>query len=105
MKVIKTCLIVILLFLAACVPYKYVMNNQFNDYYTKSQVDSICTIERLPDLDQWKEFVLINDKDQSPVFQYLYVVKNDSMEYTYTLSNLDTIYRFKKRITKRVSNK
>lgn len=90
----------------ACSPYKYVLSNQFDSFYQQEQVDSICNVERIPsNLDKWKSYVLLDGETNNPIPQYFYITKNDSLEYVYTLTDLDSLYRFKKRVTKRVNKK
>lgn len=82
------------------------MYNQFDSFYQREQVDSICHIEGIPsNLDKWKTYVLVDGETNDPIPQYFYISKNDSLEYVYTLTDLDSLYRFKKRVTKRMNKK
>lgn len=95
----------VLFIIASCTPYRYIMSNSFDSYYQLNQVDSICNVEQLPPYKTWKTYVLMDGETNDPIDQYFYIVKNDSLECVYTLTDLDTLYRFKKRVTKRINKK
>lgn len=91
---------ILLLFIAllayACGGPSYLMTRNFDKYYNIHQVDSVCKVDRIPsNLDKWSRMALTDDS--TAFYQYMYRKVNDSTEVVWTLTDLDTIYRFKKR--------
>jgi hypothetical protein len=81
--------------LCSCAP-TYVLRNRFDDYYTKSQVDSILVKEGLPqDLSVWNKGYMVGD-DKNIVTQYMFLPKRDTA--VYIITDCDSMYRFKKRV-------
>ena len=100
---LKAILIRILVILVSCASYKYVTYNQFDSYVSKQQVDSICISERIPLVgDAWKSSGFVDSETQTPIKQYFYIIDKDTMNVVYTVTDLDSIYRFKKRPTNKV---
>lgn len=96
MKRLIFALILILTF--ACGPI-YILSGNFDNYFTQEQVDSICRADHIPmNLDKWDKMLMIEDSTYFD--QYLYIRSNDSLKCFWTLSDLDSIYRFKKKILK-----
>ena len=94
----KLILILILLCTFACGPI-YHLSNDYNTYYSQEQVDSICVIEKLPkNLDKWSSMTMFED---STCFkQYTYIRSNDSTQVVWTLTDLDSLYKFKRKTLK-----
>ena len=91
-------LLITLLFVFACGP-TYQLYNDYNMYYTREQVDSVCMVERIPkNLNKW---VPISMSDDSTAFkQYTYIKSTDSTHFIWTLTDLDSLYKFKRKILK-----
>ena len=68
-------------------------------YYTQEQVDSVCVVERIPkNLNKWSPMIM---SDNSTTFkQYTYIKSTDSTQVIWTLTNLDSLYKFKKKTLK-----
>lgn len=103
MKKIILGLIVGLTLLFSCGP-TYTLTNNF-DYKFKNikQVDSILIIENLPK-NKSKYYMMIMNNDDISFNQYVYIKRTDSTEVIYTISDLDSLYRFKKK-TVQIYNK
>lgn len=98
----KVVLFLIILLVFACGPV-YHLTNDFNCYYTQEQVDSVCKIERIPNnLDKWNQMIQI--ADSIPLNQYTYIKSTDSTQTIWTLTDLDSLYKFKKK-TLKITNK
>ena len=99
----KIILFLIILLVFACGPI-YNLTNDFNCYYTQEQVDSVCYVERIPkNLDKWNtmnQFI-----DSIPLKQYVYIKSTDSTQTIWTLTDLDSLYKFKKKTLKITDNK
>jgi hypothetical protein len=83
------------------------MNNQFNTYCTYQQVDSICVVEQIPGFESnyWKSISYSDWDTKDEIKQYFYIIDKDTLQYVYTVTDLDSLYQFKKRVTKKVSKK
>ena len=93
----------ILLFVISCTTYKYLLHNEFDGYYTDKQVDSICRIERIPYVgEQWRTTALRNEHTGQYVEQGFYIINQDTLTIVYSVTDMDSLYRFKKRISKRI---
>lgn len=94
----KIILFLIILLVFACGP-TYHLTNDFNCYYTQEQVDSVCRVERIPtNLNKWNTMVQI--ADTIPLNQYIYIKSTDSTHVVWTLTDLDSLYKFKKKTLK-----
>lgn len=92
----KIILLFIALLIYACGGPSYLMTRNFDKYYNIHQVDSVCKIERIPsDLNKWSRMAMADDS--TAFYQYMYRKANDSIEFVWTITELDTVYRFKKR--------
>lgn len=101
MKKLILCILLLLVF--SCGPVYHLTNN-FNCYYTQEQVDSICKVERIPNnLDKWNQMVQI--ADSIPLNQYTYIKSTDSTHVVWTLTDLDSLYKFKKKTLKITTKK
>ena len=79
------------------------MHNEFDGYYTDKQVDSICRVEHIPYIgDQWKRTGIINERTGKYVEQRFYIIDRDTLTIVYSTTDMDSLYRFKKRISKKV---
>lgn len=103
-KIIQIIISSILILLLSCSTYKYVMNNQFDGYYYKNQVDSICITEGIPFIHSgnWVNTNYIDYETNNRIDQYFYIIDMDTIQFTYTVTDLDSLYRFKKRITRKI---
>lgn len=91
-------LLITLLLVFACGP-TYQLFNDYNMYYTQEQVDSVCRAEKLPkNLDKWSSMTMY--EDSSHFSQYVYIRSNDSIQVVWTLTDLDSLYKFKKKTLK-----
>lgn len=88
--------LLILFLVFSCGP-SYVLTNNFdNRIKTIEQVDSIKRIENLPK--SWDKYYQMTMQTESSFFkQYVYIRRTDSTEVVYTISDLDSLYRFKKK--------
>ena len=92
----KIILLFIALLIYACGGPSYLMTRNFDKYYNIYQVDSVCKVERIPsDLNKWSRMAMTDDS--TAFYQYMYRKVNDSTEFVWTITELDTVYRFKKR--------
>ena len=91
-------LLITLLLVFACGP-TYQLVNDYDMYYTQEQVDSICVVERIPkNLNKW---TLMYMSDDSTAFkQYTYIKSTDSTQVIWTLTDLDSLYKFKRKTLK-----
>ena len=79
------------------------MNNQYDIYVNDKQIDSICQIEKIPYIgEQWKQLQFQDYESKLGIDQYLYIRDIDTIQYIYTITNLDSMYKFKKRIVKKI---
>lgn len=92
----KIILLFIALLIYECGGPSYLMTRNFDKYYNMHQVDSVCKVERIPsDLNKWSRMAMTDDS--TAFYQYMYRKANDSIEFVWTITELDTVYRFKKR--------
>lgn len=98
---IISCLLILFL-VFSCGP-SYVLTNNFdNKLQTIEQVDSIKRIERLPiSWEKYKSIVMMTET--SSFEQYVYIRRTDSTEVVYTITDLDSLYRFKKKTVQKYS--
>lgn len=86
----------------SCGPTYILTNNFDNRLRTIEQVDSIKRIEKLPiSWEKYKSVVMITET--SSFEQYIYVRRTDSTEVVYTITDLDSLYRFKKKTVQKYS--
>jgi hypothetical protein len=79
------------------------MHNEFDGYYTDKQVDSICRVERIPYIgEQWRYTGIVNERNGQYIGQYFYIIDQDTLTIVYSATDMDSLYRFKKRISKKV---
>lgn len=91
-------LLITLLLVFACGPI-YHLTHDYNEYYNQEQVDSVCRAEKLPkNLDKWSSMTMY--EDSSHFSQYVYIRSNDSIQVVWTLTDLDSLYKFKKKTLK-----
>lgn len=82
----------------SCGP-SYHMTRDFDQYYMMSQVDSICRIEKIPTrLEKWSK--MIASDDSTYFYQYMFIQSTDSTQTIWVLTDLDSLYRFKKKTLK-----
>lgn len=89
-------LIVTLILVFSCGP-SYVLTNNFNYIFNDfRKVDSVLTIEKLPK--NWNRYTpMIMIGEDVSFDQYVYVRRTDSTEVVYTISDMDTLWRIKKK--------
>lgn len=94
-KYITVLLTCIILFICGCGSQYYFSNNfdyKFTEYY---KIDSVCCVEKIPtDKSKWNKATYVTD--ESFFYQYIYVIKKDSFNITYTITDLDSLFRIKK---------
>lgn len=94
-KYITIFLTCIILFICGCSTQYYFSNNfdyKFSEYY---KIDSVCCVEKIPtDKSKWNKTAYITDK--ASFYQYIYVINKDSFNITYTITDLDSLFRIKK---------
>lgn len=95
-------LLITLLLIFACGPI-YQLSTDYDTYYTQEQVDSVCVVERIPkNLNKWTPIYM---SDGSTAFkQYTYIKSTDSTHFIWTLTDLDSLYKFKRK-TLKITNK
>lgn len=87
----------------SCATYTSFLHNEYDVYYTEKQIDSVCQIERIPYIGEgWKQSSIINEWNNTYMNQHFYVRDMDSIIIVYIATDLDSIYKFRKRITKKV---
>lgn len=98
---------IILILITICLVFScgptYILTNNFdNKLRTIEQVDSIKRIERLPiSWEKYKSVVMMTET--SSFEQYVYIRRTDSTEVVYTITDLDSLYRFKKKTVQKYS--
>lgn len=87
-----------------CTSTKLSMNNQFHIYCDQKQIDSICLVENIPyfETDYWKSASYIDWETENEIKQYFFIIDRDTIQYVYTVTDLDSLYQFKKRVTKKI---
>jgi hypothetical protein len=94
-KYITIFLTCIILFICGCSTQYYFSNNfdyKFSEYY---KIDSVCCVEKIPtDKSKWNKTAYITD--ETSFYQYIYVINKDSFNITYTITDLDSLFRIKK---------
>lgn len=100
-KIFLTLLFVV--FLSSCA-VQYTMKNVYTQYYNKMQVDSICSVERIPVIKSgyWHSMGIV-DSDYNVIEEHTYIrnikeSKKKSTEETFVCIKLDSVYKFNKRI-------
>ena len=78
------------------------MYNQYDSYYTEAQIDSICINEGIPNVYNWEKVGYKDWESQDSIYQYVYINDWDTIQYVYSVTPLDSLYKFKKRITKKI---
>lgn len=88
-----------ILLVFSCGP-SYVLTNDFDYKFSDfRKVDSVCVYERLPR--NWNKYNHMTMGNDSISFdQYVYVKRTDSTEVIYTLTDLDSLWRVKKKTVK-----
>jgi hypothetical protein len=100
-KFIISCLLILFL-VFSCGPTYVLTNNFDNRLRTIEQVDSIKRIERLPI--SWEKYKTVVMRTETSFFeQYIYIRRTDSTEVVYTITDLDSLYRFKKKTVQKYS--
>ena len=84
-RILKVILSSIVLSIVSCTSYRYVTYNQYDGYFTRAQVDSICISEGIPCVGEgWKFSGFMDVETMTPVKQYFYVIDHDSINIVYT---------------------
>ena len=99
----KIIIILVSLFLAfACSPR--IMMNSIKETYNIHQVDSICSIERLPDdLTEWHGTTFYDYETNERINQYVFIKEyNRKNEVIYTITVDDSTYYFTKRVVEKI---
>lgn len=96
MKKLIIGLVIGLTLLFSCGP-SYVLTNDFNYTFDNfRQLDSVCTFERLPK--NWAKYTpMVMSNDSISFEQYVYVRRTDSTEVVYTITDLDSLWRIRKK--------
>lgn len=102
-KNLKTLLIsLIAILVLSCSTYKHIMYNQYDIFVSEKQIDSICRVEHIPYIgDKWYKTQFQDYESKTIMDQYLYIINYDSLQYVYTVTDLDSLYKMKKRIVKK----
>lgn len=96
MKKLIIGLIVTLTLVFSCGP-SYVLTNDFNYTFDNfRKLDSVCIVERLPR--NWNRYTpMIMIGEDVSFEQYVYVRRTDSTEVVYTISDMDSLWRIRKK--------
>lgn len=88
--------IIAIFFIFSCGP-SYVLTNDFNYKFNNfRQLDSVCTVERLPK--NWAKYTpMVMYSDSTSFEQYVYVRRTDSTEVIYTITDLDSLWKIRKK--------
>lgn len=101
MRILKGCIISLLCLLCICCGTTYTLTRNFDYRFTERyKIDSVCQKENIPsNLELWKNnaVVVYNEEQALLMNQYFYIIDRDSIEITYTFTDLDSLYRLKKR--------
>ena len=115
MKKFLFSLLLVFCFITSCGPGKHVATNVDQTYgYTQmyytmnktltiSQVDSMIVTDKLADLDSWLKNV--NGDKSKVLIQYYYIKsldENNELIYILTKTQIDTVFRCSKRVTKEI---
>lgn len=90
--ILLTC--VILIIFGCSTQYSFTNNfdYKFSEYY---KIDSVCCVEKIPtDKSKWNKTAYITE--EASFYQYIYVINKDSFNITYTITDLDSLFRIKK---------
>lgn len=82
--------------------YDNLMVNEYEGYYNKHQLDSICIVDTIePNLEKWHILGLRDGETNENVTQYLYIKTLGEFESIYRVQKInDDRYKITKRITK-----
>lgn len=109
-KLIFSIVIALALIVSSCGPSKHIQNNSDNVYgysrmeYTmdkvlrKSQVDSMITVDNLQALDKW----ILSGFGSRTQYVFIKSLGTNELIYTATTTQVDTLYKCTKRITKTI---
>ena len=82
-----------------CVTHYNLINDFDHKFDKEYKIDSVCNIERIPvNKNKWRKIILTTDS--SYFYQYIYILNTDSTNITYTITDLDSLYRIKKKTLK-----
>ena len=83
------------------VGYDNLMFNLYEDYYTKYQFDSICSVDGLDNnLESWIMVTLKDDDTKENVSQYMFIKSLGEKESIYRVQKInDNLYKITKRVT------
>lgn len=78
--------------------------NSIKGTYNEYQLDSICTVERLPDdLTKWHGTTFYDYETNEKVNQYVFIKEsNRKGEVIYTITVDDSTYYFTKRVVEKI---
>lgn len=93
----KKVILLLFLFLSISCGTTYTLVNNYDYKFRHShQIDSVMEVENLPkNHKKYKKMIFY--QDSTSFEQYVYIRRTDSTEIVYTITDLDSLYRIKKK--------
>lgn len=94
----KVLLFFLIVILIGCGSTSVLVNNYDYKFRKVEQLDSVMKVERLPkNLDKYEKMTFYIEEDSIIIKQYVYIKSNDSSSIIFTITDLDSLYRIRKK--------
>lgn len=94
----KVLLFFLIIILIGCGSTSVLVNNYDYKFRKVEQLDSVMNVERLPkNLDKYEKMTFYIEEDSIIIKQYVYIKSNDSSSIIFTITDLDSLYRIRKK--------
>lgn len=94
----KVLLFFLIIILIGCGSTSVLVNNYDYKFRKVEQLDSVMKVERLPkNLDKYEKMTFYIEEDSIIIKQYVYIKSNDSSSIIFTITDLDSLYRIRKK--------
>ena len=94
----KVILFFLIIILIGCGSTSVLVNNYDYKFRKVEQLDSVMNVERLPkNLDKYEKMTFYIEEDSIIIKQYVYIKSNDSSSIIFTITDLDSLYRIRKK--------
>lgn len=94
----KVLLFFLIIILIGCGSTSVLVNNYDYKFRKVEQLDSVMKVERLPkNLDKYEKMMFYIEEDSIIIKQYVYIKSNDSSSIIFTITDLDSLYRIRKK--------
>lgn len=92
----KFLLILALFFMLGCASSSFLVNDYDYRFRNPEQIDSVIKVEHLPSgIENYKCMTFY--QDSAIIKQYVYIRKTDSLEIIYTITDMDSLFRIRKK--------